>query len=374
MAGPVRRIVVKVGSAVIAGSGVLEPDRVRRLGVDVGALLDGDADRRVVIVSSGAVASGYRALGLAKPPKEIVGKQAAAAVGQPRLMSAWASALAPRAVAQVLLTAEDIDHRTRFLNARRTLESLLASGVVPIINENDSVSYAEIKLGDNDHLSSLVASLVDADLLVILSSVEGVWAKSGKAIVARIGSLAEGLTLVRAGVSGGGTGGMKTKIRAACAAAALGIEVVIAAGSEAGILGRIVRGEPVGTRFLAVDAGHAARERWIGFSARPKGVLRVDDGAHRAITLRGASLLPSGLKDVQGEFDAGALVEVAGPDGEVFARGLSAYDSAELGRIRGRKTVEIAGVLGYCISEEVVHRDDLVVTDDQTATRSRHRP
>lgn len=367
-----RRIVVKIGSAVIAPEGQLEPAAVARLAADASALLD-DKHRSLVLVSSGAVASGYRALGLAKPPKEIVGKQAAAAVGQPRLMSAWADSFSPRPVAQVLLTAEDIDHRTRFLNARRTLESLLASSVTPIINENDSVSYAEIKLGDNDHLSSLVASLVNADLLIILSSVSGVWSKEPRAsargaptnptIIPEIRSLSEGLKLVRSDKTGIGTGGMETKIKAASSAASLGINVIIASGSEPNILQRLVSGEPLGTFFPAVASSRAARKRWIGFSARPKGTLRVDDGARRAITTRGASLLPSGLTAVQGDFASGALVELAGPDGAPFARGLASYDSDELSRIRGRKTTEISTILGYCYTEEAVHRDDLVILD-----------
>jgi glutamate 5-kinase len=371
-----RRIVVKIGSAVIASDGTLDARVVGRIAADAGAVLEADPRRRMVIVSSGAVASGYRELGRDKgggPPKDIVSKQAAAAVGQPRLMSAWAEAFGKRPVAQVLLTAEDIDHRTRFLNARRTLDCLLESGVVPIINENDSVSYSEIKLGDNDHLSSLVASLVDADLLVILSSVGGVWGAGGengtKHVVPEIRSLAEGLKLVRSERSAVGTGGMETKIRAACNAASLGIEVVIASGAEKNVLERIVGGEAIGTRFPAASApsAKAARKRWIGFSARPKGVLGVDEGAKNAIVGRGASLLPSGLSEVRGNFDAGALVDLAGPDGEVFARGLASYSSQELKHIRGKKTSEIAKELGYCYCEEVVHRDDLAVIESASS-------
>jgi glutamate 5-kinase len=381
-ARPPRTIVVKIGSAVIAETGTLDPSRVAQLAADACEMLEGERHRRLVIVSSGAVASGYRALGLSRPPKEIVEKQAAAAVGQPRLMSAWAEAFAAargsaekarRTVAQVLLTAEDIDHRTRFLNARRTLEALLEAGVVPIINENDSVSYAEIKLGDNDRLSSLVASLVDADLLVILSSVQGVWAgkppRGGTArIVPEVRTLADGLKLVQAETTSVGTGGMETKIRAACAAASLGIGVVIASGAEPNVLARIARGEGIGTYFPPVASSRAARKRWIGFSARPKGLLRVDEGAQRALVSKGASLLPSGLAAVDGNFAAGTLVEISGPDGRVFARGLSSYDSGELERIRGRKGREIAGVLGYCYAEEVVHRDDLALLDEHDAT------
>lgn len=370
---------VKIGSAVIAASGSLDPTRVHALAADACIVLGAGKETRVVIVSSGAVASGFRALGHATPPKEIVGKQAAAAVGQPRLMSAWSSAFAQasgqREVAQVLLTAEDIDHRTRFLNARRTLEALLQAGVVPIINENDSVSFAEIKLGDNDHLSSLVASLVNADLLVILSSVDGVWAaKPTRAqparIIPEIRSLADGLKLVRTDQTSVGTGGMETKIRAACAAASLGIGVVIASGTEPNVLSRLARGEPIGTYFPPAASSRAARKRWIGFSARPKGTLTIDEGARRAITSRGASLLPSGLSLVQGDFAPGALVEIAGPDGRPFARGLTAYSAEDLARIRGRKVAEIATILGFCYADAVIHRDDLALIDDPNATPS----
>lgn len=381
-----QRIVVKIGSAVIARAGVLEAEAVGRLAADISAVMDADADRRVVVVSSGAVASGFRALGLARAPKEIVGKQAAAAVGQPRLMSAWAEAFAARpsragsggrAVAQVLLTAEDIDHRTRFLNARHTLDALLRAGVVPVINENDSVSFTEIKLGDNDHLSSLVASLVGADLLVLLSSVAGVWDAEAPVrrggppvIVPEVRLLAEGLRHVRTDTTDVGTGGMATKIKAACTAASLGIGAVIADGGAESIVARILSGEQVGTYFPPAANARAARDRWIGFAARPKGVLRVDDGARRAVMMRGASLLASGLRAVEGTFDAGAPVELAGPDGEAFARGLSTYSAADLARVKGLKSEQIDRVLGEGHAEEVVHRDDLVLLNAAVAGRT----
>lgn len=384
-----RRIVVKIGSAVLARDGVLEGRAVERLAADISAVLDADARRRIVIVSSGAVASGFRALGLDKPPRRIVGKQAAAAVGQPRLMRAWSEAFAkasparsPRHAAQVLLTAEDIDHRTRFLNARRTLEALLDAGVVPVVNENDSVSFAEIKLGDNDHLSALVASLVGADLLVILSSVPGVLDLADRArqngaahhaVVSEIRSLAEGLRFVRTSKTDVGTGGMATKVKAACMAAGFGTDVVIADGSLPEIVGRIIAGEAIGTRFPGRTAARAtpargvvlprtgARKAWLGFSARPKGVLVVDDGARRALIERGASLLPSGIRRVEGEFAAGSLVELRDGAAEVFARGLACYSASELRAIAGKKASEIASILGYHYADEAVHRDDLAV-------------
>jgi glutamate 5-kinase len=378
-----RRVVVKVGSAVLAREGVLEPRNIDRLAADLAAVLDADARRRIVLVSSGAVASGFRALGLDRPPKRIVGKQAAAAVGQPRLMGEYARAFAghptPRAVAQVLLTAEDVDHRVRFLNARRTLEALLDAGVLPIINENDSVSFDEIKLGDNDHLSALVATLVSADALVILSSVPGVYDPSSpgaggdRPVVPAIRSFAEAQKLIMPEKTGTGVGGMATKLRAACSAAALGIPTVVASGATPRVVQRLLAGEALGTMFPTPPRARAARQRWIGFSARPKGRLKVDDGARRAITGRGASLLPSGLVAVEGTFPVGALVDIAGPDGVPFARGLVSYDAGDLAKLRGRKTTEIASVLGVHYADEAVHRDDMVVLEPTLAPRKESR-
>ncbi|MDP1661472.1 MAG: glutamate 5-kinase [Phycisphaerales bacterium] len=253
-----RRVVVKVGSAVLARGGVLSRACVRRLARDVNGCLRADAKRRVVLVSSGAIASGFRALGLERRPMSIADKQAAAAVGQPRLMAEYAAAfgaLRPaRTLAQVLLTSDDLEDPERFLNARHTLERLLDAAVVPIINENDSVSFEEIKLGDNDRLSALMAGLVEADLLIMLSSVPGV-CRAGKregeygAVVPVIRSLEEALEHVSAGVSGEGTGGMANKVGAACRAAARGIGVVIADGGMDDVVRRVVAGEEVGTYF-----------------------------------------------------------------------------------------------------------------------------
>lgn len=365
---PLRRIVVKVGSAVLARHGVLDRSCVARLVHDIHDALAADNRRQIVLVSSGAVASGFRSLGLARPPKSIADKQAAAAVGQPRLMAEYAAAFAgcspARIVGQVLLTAEDIDHRARFLNARHTLDRLLRGGAIPVINENDSVSYAEIKLGDNDRLSSLVASLVDADALIVLSSVAGVLHAGSKTrIVPEIRSLSEALTHVAPGQSEIGTGGMATKVASACHAAGLGIAVVVASGDEPSVIRRVLEGEPIGTFFppAAAARSRGARQRWIGFSARPKGVIVVDSGAKAALTGRNASLLPSGISAVQGEFAVGALVELQGQDHKPFGRGLTSYSASELARIRGRKAAEIEGVLGYRYADEVIHRSDLVL-------------
>lgn len=359
-----RRVVVKLGSAVVAPGGELDPARLRALAADIAAWRA--RGREAVVVTSGAVASGFRALGLSAMPRAIVQKQAAAAIGQQRLMGAWAEAFgsAGVTVAQVLLTADDLDSRERQLNARNTLGELLGAGVVPIINENDSVSYAEIKVGDNDRLSALVAGLVDAQALVILSSVRGVYAGkgsgAGEVVVPVFESAAAAREHVRGEVSGVGTGGMATKIDAAEIATDAGAHVVIAPGAEAGVVGRVLAGEALGTHFPPRAKVRGGRRRWIGHASRVRGRLTIDAGAAAAITTRGASLLPGGISHVEGHFPANAVVEIIGPAGAI-ARGLCAYDADEVRAIRGKRSDQIEAVLGYCLREEVVHRNDMVV-------------
>ena len=356
------RIVVKVGSGVVAGGGELDPGAVGRVAVELGELRRrGD---QPVLVSSGAVACGFRGLGLDAFPHAIVDRQAAAAVGQPRLMRAWGDAFAARGVtvAQVLLTADDLENRTRFLNARHTIDTLLARGIVPIVNENDSVSFDEIKVGDNDRLSALVASLIDADLLVLLSTVPGVLGADG-AVVPSFARADEALAHVKDERTQMGVGGMWTKVEAAGLAAAAGIPVVIAGGAEPGVIARVVAGDGVGTRFGPAERGSALRKRWIGQAARPRGAIIVDDGAARAIAQNGASLLPKGIAGVDGLFAIGDAVEIRDAAGRVVARGLASYSSHEVERIRGRRSDEIEQVLGYSYADEVVHRDDLVLRE-----------
>jgi glutamate 5-kinase len=358
-----RRLVVKVGSAVLAPRGELDEGAVSRLAGGIAGLTG--SGREVVLVSSGAVASGYQLLGLKRKPRTIVEKQAAAAVGQQRLMRAYAEAFGARGltVAQVLLTADDIDHRMRFLNARRTLRALLEHKVVPILNENDSVSFEEIKLGDNDNLSALVASLVQADALVILSTVPGVLARGSGEVVSVVEKPDDALAHVTKAKSATGVGGMETKVGAARTAGAAGIPTIVAGGNVEGILGRVLGGEDVGTFFVPRGRAAALRKRWIGLSARPKGSLVVDAGARVAIVQRGASLLPSGVVGVRGEFAAGAPIEIRTRDGSVFARGICSYAADEVRLIRGCKASEIESVLGYAYADEVVHRDNLSVLD-----------
>jgi glutamate 5-kinase len=362
-----RRIVVKVGSGLVTAPGIgPDPDRIEQLAGDIATIR---RDREVALVSSGAIATGMARLALAERPRSIPEKQAAAAVGQSALM--WQYEIAFKrhglAVGQVLLTAQDIGDRTRYLNARNTLLALLGFGVVPIVNENDTVAVEEIKVGDNDNLSALVASLVEADLLVLLTDVDGLYtADPARDRTATKLDIVEALTadiFTMAGAHEDGTsvGGMATKLQAAQKAAASGVPMVIASGREPGVLARILAGESVGTCFVPKADRLGARKRWIAFAAPPQGRLAVDAGAAGALTRQGRSLLPSGVTSVEGEFGAGEVVAVVDNDGREFARGLVNFDAAELRRIRGAKTQEIETRLGYKSFDEVIHRDNLVI-------------
>jgi glutamate 5-kinase len=362
-----RRIVVKVGSNLVTAPGLgLDPDRIERLAADVAAIRQ---DREVALVSSGAIATGMARLALAERPRSIPEKQAAAAVGQSALM--WQYEIAFKrygiAVGQVLLTAQDIGDRTRYLNARNTLLALLGFGVVPVVNENDTVAVEEIKVGDNDNLSALVASLIEADLLVLLTDVGGLYTAdpARQSGATRLDTVAEVTheILAMAGTHGDGVsvGGMATKLQAAQKAAASGVPMVIASGREPGVLARILSGEAVGTYFVPKADRLGARKRWIAFAVPPQGRLIVDAGAARALTRQGRSLLPSGVTAVDGEFAAGDVVAVVDAESREFARGLVNFDAGELRRIRGVKTQEIEPRLGYKSVDEVIHRDNLVI-------------
>jgi len=357
-----RIVVIKIGSAVLAPGGALSAETVNRLAKDINEAMQSLRGRRIIIVTSGAVASGFRALGLTRAPKAIVQKQAAAAVGQQRLMGAWALGFASvgLTVAQVLLTGEDIADRTRSQNARRTLEELLFRGVIPIINENDSVSYSEIKLGDNDRLSALVASLVQADALLALSTVEGVYASGTGRVIEEFESVAKARPHVTTDVSEVGTGGMVTKLAAAQIAGDAGVVFLIAGGGQMSIVSRALAGELVGTVFCSPISGRSSRQRWLGYSAKARGRIEVDAGAAAAIEARGSSLLPRGIVRIEGVFDKGAAVDIACAT-VIIARGIAAYNSDELGRIAGHTSAEIHKILGYVYSAEAVHRNDLVL-------------
>jgi glutamate 5-kinase len=334
---------------------------------DLAALI---ADRReVALVSSGAIATGMARLRLPARPRSIPEKQAAAAVGQSALMWHYEQAFKRHdlRVGQVLLTGQDISDRSRYLNARNTLLALLEFSVVPVINENDTVAVDEIKVGDNDNLAALVAHLIDADLLVLLTDVDGLYTGDPRHDpTARRLEVVEAVTddiqrLVFDAKSQVSVGGMSTKLQAAQKANASGIPMVIASGREAGVLQRLLKGEGLGTYFQPRDDRLAARKRWIAFAVPPQGRLLVDAGAKKALTERGKSLLPSGVAAVQGDFSAGAVVALAEADGPEFARGLVNYDADEVRKIQGAKTGDIEKALGYKGFAEVIHRDNLVV-------------
>jgi len=361
----VRRAVVKIGSNVLAGPGGLRRGRIRALAAEIAALTA--AGRQIVVVSSGAVAAG--AVRLGRRRSRIEWRQAAAAVGQLWLMAAYERAFAAhdRHVAQVLLTHADLADRRRYLNARHTLRTLLDLGIVPVVNENDTVAVEELRFGDNDNLSALTASLVEADLLVMLSDVDGLHTRDP-----RLDPAAAPVRVARAGdapeagagptLSDVGTGGMATKLAAARKAAAAGIPTLIADGTRDGVLAAIFdpAGE-VGTLLLAEGDPLAHRKHWIAYALKPAGTLHLDEGAERALASGGRSLLPSGVRAVVGGFGVGDCVRCVGPDGREFARGLVNYTAAELEKIKGAHTRDIERLLGYKGSAEVIHRDDLVV-------------
>ena len=366
-----RRPVIKIGSAVLAGAGgsavgpSLDRGKFAALCDDLAAVAEG---RTPVVVSSGAVALGVERLGLASRPREMALKQAAAAVGQSRLMRLYDDELESRGLrcAQVLLTHADIANRGRYLNARRALAELLSRQVVPVINENDTVSVEEIKFGDNDALAAMVVDLVEADLLIILTDAGGVYTadprKDRKATrIAEIDRVTPAVeALAGSGDSSVGTGGMITKLRAARRASESGVPSAILPG-EPGMLQRLFKGDDVGTVVHPLGERRGLRKRWM-LDLKTRGELRVDDGARTALVERKKSLLPSGVREVHGAFLSGDLVEIATLDGQPFARGLAVYSADEVRRISGLRSAEIEGRLGYRLLDCVVHRDDLVVT------------
>jgi glutamate 5-kinase len=376
MAG-VRRLVVKVGSSLIAhrNTGVSR-ERIRAL-ADAVTTLPPPA-REVIIVTSGAIAAGRSVCGGMERPTTIPQKQALAAIGQGRLMGTYDEVFlaAGRKVAQILLTLEDFRDRRRFLNARNTIFTLLSWGVIPVVNENDTVAVDEIKFGDNDTLSALVTSLAEADLLIILSDVEGLFdgnpADHPEArLIATVRRVDESVLEVAGGTSSGvGTGGMATKVKAALKVMDLGLPTVIASGHRPDALPRILAGEEEGTLFLPRPVPMNRRKHWIRHTLRPRGSLTLDRGAVRAITGQGRSLLAAGISAVEGNFRAGDAVRCLDQEGREFARGLVNYSAREVDLIRGRHTDEIEGVLGYKDYDEVVHRDDLVLLERPGHPRS----
>jgi glutamate 5-kinase len=354
----VRRVVVKIGSRLLAEAPASRPatiaDQVvelRRRGV------------AIVIVSSGAIALGMRRLGLAERPAELPGLQAAAAVGQSRLMQHWEHAFAAHEVeiGQVLVTHDDLSDRRRFLSARLTLRALLDHGVVPIINENDTVATEEIKFGDNDQLAALVCNLVSADALVILTDVEGVRDANGVRMPVVRDIDREAAPVAGASTSGVGSGGMASKVGSARMVTRTGVPAIVAPGREPDSITRVLSGGDVGTLFVPAGRELSSRKHWIAYGSKPAGRLVIDDGAARALVSGGKSLLPAGLSSVEGTFELGDTVSIVRGDGSEIARGLAAYPADDLRKIQGLQSGAIEARLGYKSIEEAVHRDDLVI-------------
>ncbi len=362
-AATAKRAVVKLGSGVLSGGGEgLDQATLRRLACDIGSA--GETGREIVVVSSGAILAGREKLALKSRPSVQL-KQAAAAVGQSRLMRAWEAAFSPHGltVAQVLLTADDLRDRRRYLNARSTLLTLLRLGVVPIVNENDTVAVEEIKFGDNDGLSALVAGLIDADLLVLLTDQDGLFTDDPRSNprAELIGYVRPGEKPARVGRAGPwGTGGMESKVRAARRATDGGIAVIVANGTKAGTLAAAFAGDPIGTLFSPEDKPLTQRRQWLAFASAPKGRIVVDSGAREALLSRSKSLLASGVRSLSGFFNPGDVVSLV-ESGVEFARGLSNFSAADLERVKGLKTAQIEPILGHKPADEVVHRDNLAV-------------
>lgn len=363
-----RRLVVKVGTSTLTHqTGKLNLERIERL---VRELADHvNAGRQVILVTSGAVGAGMGRLGFKERPRTLPEKQAAAAVGQGILMHMYEKFFAEYGltVAQVLLTRDDLAERRRYLNARHTLGTLLRLGVLPIVNENDTVAVDEIRVGDNDTLSALVAGLVDADVLILLTDSQGLYtANPHSCPEAKLIPVVEEITPELESLAGGSgstwaTGGMITKLQAARLATNFGIPVIIASGLLPGQIAAILRGEEVGTLFLPREHKAHGRKKWLAYGPVVQGKIQVDAGAARAIVHSGKSLLPSGITAVEGEFERGSLVSIVEPGGKEIARGMSNYSAEEIRRIQGKKTSEILAILGHKDYDEVVHRDNLIV-------------
>ena len=363
------RIVVKLGTRVLTSDdGLLDRGRIVQLAEEIRELRA--SGREVVVVSSGAVGAGMGQLGLSERPRDLARLQAVAAIGQTHVVEAYDHALRPHGyhAAQVLLTTDDLNDRTRYLNVRNTILSLLHLGAIPIINENDTVAVDELQIsfGDNDRLAAMVTNAIRAPLLVILSDVDGLYdgppQEPGSQIISTVTELDDSVMLLaidrKTGLS---KGGMGSKLQAARMATSSGENVIIASGRRSGILKQIIDGDEVGTLFCAQGATVSPWKRWIGFAAQPRGKLLLDEGACQAVSRQGRSLLPIGVRGLEGKFVKGDVVSICNQAGVEFARGLTNYDSDDVARIQGLKTAAIAGALGHCPYEELIHRDNMIV-------------
>jgi len=362
-----RTVIVKIGTNVLTtDADRLDVPRIQCIADQIHRIQQ--TGRRVVLVSSGAVGAGVGILGWNRRPESLPELQAAAAIGQPSLMRTWDDAMARsgRRTAQLLLTGNDFRNRQRYLNVRNTLRTLFDFDVLPIVNENDTVSIREIAVGDNDQLAAMLATLLPDPLLVILSGIAGLYDGAPSHPNSRVIPVVERpdeslLKLVASEQSTRGRGGMGSKLRAILAATGMGESVILASGRSDTVLDDIRLGQPVGTLFKARSETVPAWKRWIAFGAPPAGTLVVDEGAVSAVRDSGRSLLAVGIRDVLGDFESGSLVGLQSPDGAEFARGLANYSADEIRRIRGRRSDQIASALGHVPFGEVIHRDNLAV-------------
>ena len=364
----VKKILIKIGSAVLTGAEGLDLKIIDALVREMSDLAG--LGYSIVLVTSGAIASGKHRLNITSKLKSIPEKQAAAAVGQGRLMRVYSKAFEKKGlyVAQILLTLSDLTDRQRYLNIRNTLSTLMEWGVTPIINENDSVAVDEIKFGDNDNLAAMIANIVEADIFINLTSTAGLYdCNPTESKKAKLISLVPEITseieaAATAETSSVGTGGMKSKILAAKKVTAMGIPCVIAPGKRKNILTDILAGREIGTLFLPMVDRLNSKKYWIAFTLRPRGRLIIDDGAKKALLTKGKSLLPSGIIDVEGDFELGDPVSCIDREGTVLAKGLVNFSSVEIRKIMGLKTSQIYQVLGHKDYDEIIHRDNLAIT------------
>ena len=362
-----KRIVVKVGtSTLLYPNGKINLYRIEHLARELSDLAS--QGREVILVTSGAIGAGMVRMGLSARPDSMQEKQALASVGQVLLMHLYDKFFTEygQVAGQVLLTKENFANHNQYINARNTLMAMLKSGIIPVINENDAVTVAEVKIGDNDTLSATVAAIVDADVLIILSDIDGVYDANPQThpeakLLSEIKEITSGVEAMAGGAgSAVGTGGMATKIEAAKIATAAGVTMFIASGGENGMLGRIIAGEDVGTVFPPKDAHLRARKGWLAFGKRISGILVVDEGCVKALK-KGSSLLAAGILATEGEYTAGSTVRVLTADYQEIARGTIAYDAAAVAKIKGRKTSDFTDILDAEIHDEVIHGDNMVL-------------
>lgn len=367
MKTPLKRIVVKIGTSVLVDENKkISTAKIREIAKQVRAIKARGID--VVIVSSGAVACGMETMSLVKKPKEIAKKQALASIGQVLLMKMYRENFEREQmkVGQVLLTHEDIKNRTRCINLMNTFDELLRMGIVPVINENDALSFTEIKFGDNDNLSALIAQITEADLLLLLSDVEGLFdcdpnVNPGACMISVVKKIDQDIEKTATGTgSEKSVGGMVSKLEAAKKAGCYGIPTRVVLGTRKDVILKVVEGEPIGTLFLP-ERRLARKKWWTAFAYKTKGILWIDDGAEKAVVHNGKSLLPSGILRADGVFSSGECIEMKNSRGQVIAKGISNYSSSDVEKIKGLKSADIEKKLGHKYTEEIIHRDNMVI-------------